>query len=83
MHCQDSKNHSNHMCSLKLQGRLDEVKKLSDQPTVECGHCGAKANSIQNICAAHLGCNAPTVEGGHGCVGLDEVGKPHAGPRKP
>ena len=29
--------------------------------------------------AAHLGEDAPNVEGGHGSVGLDEVGKPHAG----
>lgn len=82
MHCKDSTNHSNHMCSMIEQGRLDEVKALSSEPTVECNHCGRKANSIKNICAAHLGCNAPTVEGGHGSVGLDDIGKPHAGPHK-
>jgi hypothetical protein len=75
----DSKNHDRHMCSLKRQGLVGEIEKLSDQPTVQCKHCGAKANSIENICAAHLGADAPSIEGGHGTVPLDEVGKPHAG----
>jgi hypothetical protein len=70
------------MCALKTQGRDDIIKSLADQPTVECQHCGAKANSIQNICAAHLGATAPNIEGGHGTVSLDEVGKPHAGQKK-
>jgi len=67
------------MCSLKLQGLDDEIKRLSDNPQVECKHCGAKANSLKNICAAHLGDSAPNIEGGHGTVGIEEVGKPHAG----
>jgi hypothetical protein len=67
------------MCALKAQGRDDLIKSLSVNPTVECRQCGAKANSIQNICAAHLGVDAPNIEGGHGTVSLDEVGKPHAG----
>jgi len=70
------------MCALIEEGRLDEVTELSAEPTVECNHCGRKANNIKNICAAHLGCNAPTVEGGHGSVELDDIGKPHAGPHK-
>lgn len=74
-------NHQMHMCALKTQGRDDLIQSLADQPTVECRHCGAKANSIKNICAAHLGANAPNIEGGHGTVSLDEVGKPHAGPK--
>jgi len=75
----DDKNHQMHMCALKRQGLEDCIAKLSDQPTVECKQCGAKANSSKNLCAAHLGASAPNVEGGHGTVGLDEVGKPHAG----
>ncbi len=78
----DSKDHSNHMCALKLRGKTDCIELLSDRPLVECKHCGAKANSIKNICAAHLGAAAPNIEGGHGIVGLDEIGKPHAGSRK-
>jgi len=81
MNC-DSKDHSKHMCALKAQGLDDCIKLLSDKPTVECRHCGAKANSIRSVCAAHLVDTAPNVEGGHGHVGLDQVGKPHAGPSK-
>jgi len=78
MNC-DSIDHSKHMCALKSQGLDDCIKSLSDNPTVECRHCGAKANSSKNVCAAHLAETAPNVEGGHGSVSLDDVGKPHAG----
>lgn len=71
--------HKMHMCVLKAEGKNDLIDSLSDHPTVECKQCGAKANSLQYVCAAHLGENAPPVEGGHGSVGLEEVGKPHAG----
>ena len=74
-----SEHHQKHMCALKSQGLDDCVKTLSDKPTVECRQCGAKANSAQNLCAAHLMDEAPNVEGGHGSVGLDEIGKPHEG----
>jgi hypothetical protein len=67
------------MCALKQAGLEEEIKNLSDNPVVQCRHCGARANSLKYICAAHLGEDAPNVEGGHGNVGLDEVGKPHAG----
>jgi hypothetical protein len=75
----DYNNHHEHMCSLKAEGKDDLIKSLSDCPTVECRQCGAKANSAKNLCAAHLMDEAPNVEGGHGTVGLDEIGKPHAG----
>lgn len=75
----DSKDHSKHMCALKAQGLEDCIELLADKPIVECKHCGAKANSIRNICAAHLEDKAPNIEGGHGFVSLDEIGKPHAG----
>lgn len=77
----DSKDHSKHMCALKAQGLDDCIQALSDKPTVECKHCGAKTNSIKNVCAAHLAESAPNVEGGHGHVNFDEIGKPHAGPK--
>jgi len=70
------------MCALKAQGLNDCVRLLSDKPKVECRHCGAKANSIQSVCAAHMMEMAPNVEGGHGNVSLEDVGKPHAGPQK-
>lgn len=71
--------HKLHMCALKAEGKLELIKSLSDNPTVECRQCGAKANSLENVCAAHLREDAPNVEGGHGTVDLNEVGKPHAG----
>ena len=75
----DSKNHSMHMCALKAQGKDDCIRDLSDSPTVECKKCGAKANSVKNLCAAHLMQEAPNVEGGHGIIGFDDIGKPHSG----
>lgn len=75
----DKEKHQMHMCALKAQGMDECIAALSDNPTVECRQCGAKANSSINLCAAHLGDWAPSVEGGHGTVGYDEVGKPHEG----
>jgi len=75
----DEKNHQMHMCALKRNGLDDCIKSLSDNPTVECRNCGAKANSSKNLCAAHLCDQAPNVEGGHGTVSIDEIGKPHEG----
>ena len=70
--------HNMHICSLTREGKDDLVRSLTDNPTVQCRQCGVKANSLQYICAAHLGGDAPNVEGGHGNLGLDQVGKPHA-----
>lgn len=78
----DSKDHGKHMCALQAQGLDKCIEVLSDNPSVECRHCGIKANSIQNVCAAHMVDIAPNVEGGHGNVSLDDVGKPHAGAPK-
>ncbi len=75
----DSKNHQMHMCALKAQGMEECIRSFSDKPTVECRKCGIKANSSKNLCAAHLLDEAPNVEGGHGSVTLEEVGKPHSG----
>ena len=43
--------HKMHMCALKSEGEDDCIKSLSDNPTVQCGNCGAKANDPQNVCA--------------------------------
>ncbi len=75
----DSNNHQMHMCAFRRQGMEECIASFSDRPTVECKKCGIKANSSNNLCAAHLLEDAPNVEGGHGSVPLDEVGKPHAG----
>ncbi len=79
----DSERHKMHMCVLKAQGKDDCIKSFSDNPTVECRQCGAKANSLRYVCAAHLGETSPNVEGGHGSVDFENVGKPHAGERPP
>jgi hypothetical protein len=71
--------HKKHMCYLKMQGLNDCLKSVSDNPTVECRHCGAKANSMEFVCAASLEEDAPNVEGGHGTVDMGEVGMPHEG----
>ena len=75
----DSANHQMHMCVLKRQGMDHCIQTFSDNPTVECKSCGAKANSSKKLCAAHLVDSAPSVEGGHGSVSIEDVGKPHAG----
>lgn len=72
-------NHTEHICYLKAQGLHEQIRSISDNPQVKCRHCGAVANSVAYLCAAHLGEEAPNVEGGHGVVGIDQVGKPHAG----
>jgi hypothetical protein len=74
--------HNKHICYLKLHRLDDCLKGVTDNPTVECKHCGAKANSLEYVCAADLEEDAPNVEGGHGTVDFDEVGRPHAGEKK-
>ena len=43
--------HKMHMCALKAENNDECIKSLSDKPTVECGNCGAKANSPDNLCS--------------------------------
>jgi hypothetical protein len=43
--------HKKHMCTLKAEGNQECITSLSDNPTVECSICGAKANDPQNLCA--------------------------------
>lgn len=71
--------HNNHICYLKMNRLDDMLKSVTDKPTVECRHCGIKANSMEYVCAATLEEDAPNVEGGHGTVDIDEAGKPHEG----
>jgi hypothetical protein len=71
--------HNEHICFLKLNGLNDILGRVTDKPTVECRHCGAKANSMEYVCAASLEDDAPCVEGGHGTVDVEEAGKPHEG----
>ena len=55
----DVKDRFKHMCTLKSQGLDDCIKSLSDNPRVKCKYCGAKANSIRNVCATQLGTRRP------------------------
>jgi hypothetical protein len=49
MSCETEK-HRRHMCSLLASGETSEIELLSSNPAVECGVCGAKANSAENVC---------------------------------
>lgn len=71
--------HTKHICYLKSKGLDDCIAAVTDNPKVECRQCGAHANSAEYLCAAHLKQDAPNVEGGHGIVGIEEIGKQHAG----
>jgi hypothetical protein len=42
--------HKVHICSLKAAGNTAEIERISSNPTVECGVCGAKANCVDNVC---------------------------------
>lgn len=79
MNCNDEDNHQMHICMLKKKGLKEYVNKYSSEPTVQCRQCGSKANSSKYLCAAHLLDTAPSVEGGHGVVDIDEIGKSHEG----
>ncbi len=71
--------HKEHICFLKMNGLNDIIASVNDSPKVQCRHFGSKANSMQYVCAATLEEDAPNVEGGHGSVEIEEVGKPHEG----
>ena len=71
--------HTRHICYLKSHGLTDCIAAVTDKPTVECRQCGAQANSAEHLCAAHLKQDAPNVEGGHGIISIEEIGKQHAG----
>lgn len=72
----DSESHKKHACYLKSKGYEPHIT-LKD-PTIECRHCGTKVNCAEHVCAAHMGEEAANVEGGHGIIGLDQIGKSHA-----
>lgn len=46
----ETKEHKEHMCSLLAADNTAEIARLSTNPTVECGVCGAKANCADNVC---------------------------------
>lgn len=50
MPCACGETHKGHICWLTHMGLLKEVYHLSDNPTVSCTKCGAKANLAHNVC---------------------------------
>jgi hypothetical protein len=49
--------HERHICYLHSKGMVDEVEKITDNPTVTCSICLVNANSPDNVCS-------PTTLGG-------------------
>ncbi|GFO55302.1 hypothetical protein GMSM_23090 [Geomonas sp. Red276] len=49
--------HEQHICYLHSKGMVEEVEKLTDNPTVTCAICLVNANSPDNVCS-------PTTLGG-------------------
>lgn len=50
MQCSCGEMHKGHICWLSNMGLIMEVKHLTDNPTVSCTKCGAKANLPHNVC---------------------------------
>jgi predicted nucleic acid-binding Zn ribbon protein len=46
----DSEDHKLHICALKAANMTELVRCLTEQPTVECANCGARANKQENVC---------------------------------
>lgn len=46
----DPESHKEHMCALNAAGNMELIRCLSENPTVECGNCGAKAKRAENVC---------------------------------
>ena len=49
-HCTCGEMHKGHICWLSRMGLIMEVQHISDNPTVSCSECGAKANLPHNVC---------------------------------
>jgi hypothetical protein len=50
MICSCGEMHKGHICWLYRMGLLNEMYHLSNNPTVSCSKCGAKANLPHNVC---------------------------------
>lgn len=43
--------HEQHICFLHSKGFVQEVERLTDNPTVTCSICQVNANSPDNVCS--------------------------------
>jgi hypothetical protein len=50
MFCGCGEMHKGHICWLSQMGLIMEVQHLTDNPTVSCTKCGARANLPHNVC---------------------------------
>ncbi|NVN92224.1 MAG: hypothetical protein HXX11_16700 [Desulfuromonadales bacterium] len=50
MICSCGEMHKGHICWLSNMGLLNEVRHLTNNPTVTCSKCGARANLPHNVC---------------------------------
>ena len=42
--------HKGHICVLSSEGKLDEIKKITQKPQFICFNCGRVANAGKNLC---------------------------------
>lgn len=57
--CSCGQKHTGHICWLSRMELFREVQHLSDNPTVVCAVCGARANLPHNVCSPATLENAP------------------------
>ena len=50
MVCTCGEMHKGHICWLTQMEMFMEVRHLTDNPTIKCAKCGAKANLPHNVC---------------------------------
>ena len=48
--CCCEKKHEDHICMLKIKGKIRKIKDLTCTPNVACINCGVETNSKDNVC---------------------------------
>jgi len=48
--CKGAADHHRHICQLRKQGQLMQVKTLMAEPGHRCLNCNAVANNVFNLC---------------------------------
>ena len=48
--CQCGEKHEGHLCVLHSSQQADQIKCLTDKPTVVCFSCGREVNAAENVC---------------------------------